>query len=118
MSSKRASVVAALLDDELCIELVDKGIALARAGDRAILKLLLTRVFADDRRLHIDLPKLGCTSDASAAVAAIVADVAAGRITPNDGVALAHTVETCARLISLDDLVARVDAIEKRLKAS
>ena len=118
MSSERASVVAALLDDEFRIELVDKAKERARAGDRAILKLLLNRILAEERRIHIDLPMLSCAADASAALAAILADVAAGRITPNEGATLAHTIEAYARLMSLSDLEARMNAIEKSLKAT
>ncbi len=116
MSLENPSVVAALLDDEFRIELVDKAKELARADDRAIVKLFLTRILAEERRIHIELPKLSCAADASAALAAILADVAAGRITPNEGATLAHTLEAYARLLSLSDLEARMIAIEKSLK--
>ena len=115
MRYEGASVIGALLDLGFRVELVDRAKERARAGDRAILKLLLNCILAEERRIHIDLPKLSCASDASAAASAILADVAAGRITPNEGATLAHTVEACARLMSLSDLEARVDAIEKSL---
>jgi hypothetical protein len=112
---KTAFSVAALLGDEVRVSLLYRAIELAEAGDRPILRLLLHQIFATERRIHGDIPRLTCASDATRAVASIVEMIAAGQIAANEGAALVSTIEAYARLISLTDLEARMKAIEGKL---
>src|SRR3954470_17862181 len=77
-SKNRTTAIAqALLVDEE-IDLVRKGIELAKAGDVQMLKFLLDRLLPKDRMITIDIPLLNFADDAIDAMAAISGAIAEG----------------------------------------
>ena len=63
-SKNRTTIVAeALLKGEE-VELVQKAIELAKAGDTQMLKFLLDRILPKERSVRVDLPEMDCSSDA------------------------------------------------------
>jgi hypothetical protein len=107
----------ALLDGEK-EELVRKGIELAKAGDVSMLKFFLSRILPRERAITIDLPKMETADDAVEALAAIMAAVCAGRITPSEADNLTALVNSYARAIDIADLVKRMEALEARVSGS
>jgi hypothetical protein len=115
-SKNRTTLVAeALLKGEE-VELMRKAIERAKADDSPMLKFLLGRILPKERSVHIDLPALESSSNAVDALAAIIAAVRTGQITPSEGAALASLVEARARFINEAELKLRLDDIEKRQK--
>jgi hypothetical protein len=115
-SRNRTTVVAeALLKGEE-VELVRKGVELAKAGDVQMLKFLLDRILPKDRSVCVDIPQMEAASDAIDALGAIIDAVGSGRIAPNEGSAVASLVVARARMINDAELNLRLDDIEKRQK--
>ena len=116
-SKNRTTVVAeALLNGEE-VYLVRKAIELAKAGDTQMLKFLLDRILPKERPVHVDLPVMNHSSDATAALAAVVDAVGAGRIAPSEAAALATLVGAFARVMDVAELQERVENIERDLRA-
>jgi hypothetical protein len=117
-SKNRTTLVAqALLEGEE-VELVRKGIELAKAGDVQMLKFLLDRILPKERSVRVDLPAMDCAVDAVDALGAIIDAVGSGRISPSEGSALASLVAAYARTINVQDLELRLDNMEKKLDES
>jgi hypothetical protein len=116
-SKNRTTVVAeALLEGEE-VFLVSKAIELAKAGDTQMLKFLLDRILPKDRPVHVNLPVLNHSSDATAALAAVVDAVGAGRIAPSEAAALATLVGAFARVMDVAELQERLENMERDLRA-
>jgi hypothetical protein len=62
------------------------------------------------------LPALGKAEDAAAGLAAIIAAVASGELTPSEAGKLSKVVDTYARALLATDLDARVTALEMERK--
>jgi hypothetical protein len=114
-SKNRTTVVAAALLDSEAEMLVRKAVELAKASDVPMLKFLLGRILPRERPIELDLPPMNFADDAVAALASILAAVAQGRISPNEGASLAALVDTYTRAIDMADVVLRVDALEAKL---
>jgi hypothetical protein len=80
--------------------------------------MALPYVLPKQRAVELELPPLNGTGDTSALIAAIIKAVADGQITPSDGGSLIGAVEAYVRVKNVDDLVARVEALEKNLSAT
>jgi hypothetical protein len=114
-SKNRTTAIAqALLADEE-IELVRKGIELAKAGDVQMLKFLLDRILPKERLIQIDIPRLYFADEAIDGMAAISSAIADGRITPSEGAALSSMISGYARTIEIWELSNRVERIELSL---
>ena len=100
-------------------EIVRTVIVAARGGDMVAAKLVLERVVPQRRGapVEIDLPKVHCARDVVAAAAAITDEVAAGRITPDEGSALTLLVDFQRRAIETADLETRLQALEEKMEA-
>jgi hypothetical protein len=116
-SKNRATVVAeALLKGEE-VELVQKAIELAKAGDTQMLKFLLDRILPKERSVHVDLPVMDRSFDAVDALGAVIDAVGAGQIAPSEAAALASLVAAYARTINVAELEERLENMEKDLRA-
>jgi hypothetical protein len=116
-SKNRTTLVAqALLEGEE-VELVRKGIELAKAGDVPMLKFLLDRILPKERTVHVDLPVMERADDAVDALGAIINAVGTGQIAPSEAAAVATLVATYARAINVYELESRLDKIERDLAA-
>ena len=96
-------------------EILRTAAELARAGDISMLKVFVPRFLPKERTVQIDLPRMEQANDAVDVLAAIVQAVAAGQITPSEGLTLANLVGQYARAINVADLELRLDKLEKKL---
>jgi hypothetical protein len=89
----------------------------ALKGNMVAAKLVLDRAIPPrkDRSVTIDLPPLATAADVLTATAKIIAAVAAGAITPDEGSALAGLVELHRRAIETGDHEQRLASVEARL---
>ncbi|MHB8347061.1 MAG: DUF5681 domain-containing protein [Acidiferrobacterales bacterium] len=87
----------------------------AESGDMAACRILLDRAWPvrKGRLVVLDLPPIHGASDTVKAAAAIVAAVASGELTPDEGTALASTIELMRRTLETADLERRISDLEK-----
>lgn len=94
-------------------ELVTKLLEQAREGDVAAARLLIERVLppvkATEKPEEVVIPDGSLTDKGNAVLAA----VGAGYLAPGQGAALISAIGTLARVVEVDELVARVVALEK-----
>ena len=112
----RATLAAeALLDGEVKA-LTRKAVELALAGDTTALRLCLDRILPArrDRPVQFALPSMQSAEDAPKAMAAIIAAVAAGELTPIDASELAKLVDAFVRALEASDLERRLRLLEKK----
>ncbi|MGE5548416.1 MAG: DUF5681 domain-containing protein [Solirubrobacterales bacterium] len=107
--------VLALLDGD-ADSLTRKAIDMALAGDTTALRLCLERLAppARDKAISLPLPPVTSAEDASKAMAAVVAAMAAGDITPSEAAAVAGVVETYRRTVETADIERRIAELEAR----
>lgn len=86
----------------------------AKGGDVRAADILLRRVWPErrGRPVAIDLPPLARATDLAAALGALVAAVAEGELTPEEGQALAGIVESHRRAIETGEIEQRLAALE------
>ena len=111
----KATLAAELLLDGDAETITSKAIELAKTGDMAAIRLCMDRFCPPrkDRAIPFELPKMERAADAGAAIAAIVAAVADGDLTPIEAGELSKLVENFARVVSVADFEARLDRLEK-----
>ena len=87
---------------------------MALSGDTTALRLCMERICPPrkDAPVSFALPAIGSAADASTALSAVLAAVAAGEITPGEGSAVASLIECFRRTLELEDLERRVEALE------
>ncbi len=115
-SKNRNTLVAAALLEGEAEELVRKAVALAKAGDIAMLKFLLSRILPRERVIKIDLPSMDFADDAVEAIGHVMRAVSEGRISPSEGAALATLVKSYTDAIDMADVVKRLDSLEAQIK--
>lgn len=105
--------VEAILDGE-ADALTRRAVELAMDGDTVALRLCLERIAPPrkDAPVTFDLPAVASAEDASTAMSALLAAVAAGDITPTEATAVAGLVETWRRTKETADIEARIAALE------
>jgi hypothetical protein len=108
-------ILRELLEDEEG-ELLRKAIEIAKGGDVAMLKFLLSRMLPRERPIKVDLPTMNFADDAVDALGQISQAVSEGQLTPSEGASLATLINSYARAIDVADLVLRMDALEAKLK--
>jgi hypothetical protein len=115
--NKATLAVETLLDGEAEV-IMRKAIELAKTGDLAAIRLCLDRIAPPrkDRPIPFSLPALGKAADASASLAAIIAGVASGDLTPSEAGELSKVVDTYARALLATELEARVTTLERQRK--
>jgi hypothetical protein len=114
-SKNRTTLVAAALLEGEAEELVRKAVALAKAGDIAMLKFLLGRILPRERLIKLDLPSMDFADDAVEAMGHVTRAVSAGRISPSEGAALSTLVNAYTAAINMADVVKRLDTLEARI---
>lgn len=110
---RATQAIQALLDGE-AEKLTRKAITLAMGGDPTALRLCIERLSPPpkDAPVNFPIPKMEAAADAAGAVAAVVAAVACGDLTPTQGERIAGIIEAWRRAIETTELAARVDALE------
>lgn len=113
----RATMAAEALLDGEAEGLTRKAVELALAGDTVALRLCLERLVPPrkDRPIVFDLPVIGSAADHPTALAAVLAAVAAGELTPAEAEAFAGIMDHHRRAIETGELADRLAALEERM---
>lgn len=113
-SRNRATMLAEQFLDNQSVELVQKALQLALEGDRAALRLCLTRIIGPRRTRpsEFTMPPLQTAADAAPAMSAIAAAVAGGAISTTEAAEFAHIVETFLRALEAGEVETRLQALE------
>ncbi len=103
-----------LLDGE-AETLTRKAVEMAMAGDGAALRLCLERIAPPrkDAPVNFALPAMESAQDAAKAAAAILASVAVGDLTPDEGGNIMGLVELYRRTLETTEIEARLAALER-----
>jgi hypothetical protein len=105
-----------LLDGEAEI-ITRKAIELAKSGDLVAIRLCLDRIAPPrkDRPIPFSLPIMDKSREVSAGLAAIVAGVASGELTPSEAGELSKVIDTYTRalLATLEDRVSTLEMERK-----
>lgn len=112
-SQNRATRAAAALSEGDAEELMRTAVALAKAGNVVMLKLLLGPILPKGRPVRVDLPQTDDDFDAVEAMGAILNAAVAGQILPREAAELANVVGAYARAIDVTDLRERVETHDK-----
>ena len=113
-SRNKATEAAALLLAGEAEALTRKAVELALEGDTTALRLCLERIYPapKDRPVAVDLPPVETAADLPRATAALLAAVARGAITPQEGNALAAIVAAHGKAVDVAEIDARITALE------
>jgi len=112
---KTTQAILTLLDGE-AVALTRKAVELALSGDVTAMRLCLDRVAPapKDAPISFALPPLADAQDAAKAMAALVASVASGEITPGEAASVASLIETWRKAHETGEMEDRVAALEQR----
>jgi len=96
--------------------IITKLVEQAKAGDVKAARLLLERVLpaAKPETLPVMLPELGEAEGLAASGANIIKAVSEGRIAPDTAAALLSGLGQQARLVEIDELIRRIEALEQK----
>ena len=110
---KATQAVQALLDGEAGA-LTRKAVEMAMRGDPTALRLCIERLSPPpkDSPAPFKVPKMENAADASTAVAAIVAAVAAGDLTPSEAERIAGLLDAWRKAIETSELAQRIAVLE------
>jgi hypothetical protein len=105
-----------LLDGEAAT-ITRKAIELAKQGDLTALRLCLERIVPPrrDRPVNIAFPAMSSADDASKALAAIMAAVASGDLTPTEAAELARIIDGYMKTLEAADIERRIRVLEERV---
>ena len=113
---KTTIAIEALLEGQ-AEKITQKAIEKAMEGDPVAMRLCLERIVppTKDRTLSFELPKIETTGDCTGAMKSLLASVAAGNISPEEGTAVAILIEKHVRIREGSDFEVRLKALEERL---
>lgn len=111
--NRATKAVAALLDGE-AEALTRKCIELGKGGDTTALRLCFERLLPPrkDTPISIAFPPVNSAMDAVRAGSAVLADLAAGNITPGEAAAVMGILQAHRGLIETGELEARITQLE------
>jgi hypothetical protein len=111
----RATMLGQELLDAQAPKLVRKAISMAIRGDVAALRICMDRIVpvARHRTVQFSVPPLSSASDAANAMAALLAGVAAGQLTPNEASEMSNLVANFVKTLDVTTLEQRIEALEK-----
>ena len=112
-SQNHATRAAAALSEGDLKELMRTAVALAKAGNVVMLKLLVSPFLPKGRPVRVNLPQTDGDFDAVDAMGAILNAAVSGQILPSEAAELANVVGAYARAIDVTDLRERVEAHDK-----
>lgn len=115
-SRHRVTILAERMMQDDARDVVQAVVDAAKDGDMVAARLVLDRVLPArrGRPLQLSLPPVTTPADLSAAVAVLVAEVAAGRLTAEEGAAVGALLGLQGKILELNDLARRVTEIEAR----
>jgi hypothetical protein len=96
--------------------IIAKVLKLARAGDRAALRMVVDRIDPPrkGRAVRFPLKPIKTTADVVNALASVTAAMARGKLSPAEAVEIASVIELQRSAIERQDLEARLHALERR----
>jgi hypothetical protein len=111
--NKTTRAAQTILDGE-AQALTRKAVELALDGDVVALRLCLERLIParKDRPLSIKLPAMKDAGDVVKVSAAIIRAVASGSLLPSEGEAMCRMVELHRRVIEVEEILSRLEALE------
>jgi hypothetical protein len=116
--SRHATTLAVekLLEGE-AEEIGRKAVELAKSGDTVALRLCLERIapVRKGRPITLSLPSMSTSADVTTALAAIMAQMAEGEITPDEAAVAASVIETKRKALETEELDRRVAVLEQQL---
>ena len=95
---------------------ISKIIDQAKSGDIACMRLVLDRVLPvpRGRTISLDLRPMNSSADVAGAMADVIRAVASAEITPAEGVEFSKLLETYSSMLEVQQLEARIEALELR----
>jgi hypothetical protein len=110
----RATLALEELLDGQAEVLTQKAIDLALTGDIAALRLCLDRILParKDRPVSFEMPLIATAQDAKQALAALLAAVAAGNLTPSEAAEIGKLIDGYVKSIEVTEVLARLDKLE------
>jgi len=96
--------------------ILESLLARALAGDTQAARLLLERTIAPLRAIEPPQPLTLPDGTLTEQGRAVLASVAAGELAPSQGAALVAAISALARVVEVDELAARIEALEQRAK--
>jgi hypothetical protein len=115
-SKNRATALGQVFVEGEALELVRKGLELAKSGDSILLKFFLDRLVAKERPITIDLSLSDGECDPVEVSQSIFEAAARGQITPSEALSLTEIIEAHARIMKFIEFGERLDQIEKTLR--
>jgi hypothetical protein len=118
-SRNRATILAEELLDGEADAFVRKAIDKALAGDTTALRLCLDRLVAPqrERRVAFELPaRIESAADAVKASSAVLAECAAGTLSPSEASQIMALISTHVRVLEVSEIEGRVAALENGAK--
>jgi hypothetical protein len=108
-------ILDALADGE-AEAILQKQIDMAKDGDQRAAEVILSRVWParKSRAINLDLPPVTVAADIVPALGRIADAVAGGEITPDEGAAVAAVLEGKRKAIETTDVLARIEALERK----
>ena len=115
-SRNKATLILDALADGEAETILQKQIELAKEGDQRAAEVILSRAWParKSRAINLDLPPVTAAADIVPALGRIADAVAGGEITPDEGAAVAAVLEGKRKAIETIDVLARIEALEKR----
>lgn len=119
-SRNKTTVVAQRLLEEYSEPIVQKCIVDALKGDGPSRRICMERILPAQRDacIRIKLPRTITAQDVDQAAEQVVQSVAAGRLSPATGEALAHILELRRKAIETGELQARIEKLEEQARAA
>jgi len=116
----RSTVLCEKLMRDDAREIVQAVVTAAKAGDMVAAKIVLDRIspIRKGRPLRFDLPEARTAEDISAALAAVVAAMANGELTPDEAALVASVLEVRRRSIETVEHENRLRILEARPDAN
>ena len=115
-SRNKATLALDALADGDAEAILQKQIEMAKDGDQRAAEVILSRVWParKSRAINLDLPPVNAPADIVPALGRIADAVARGEITPDEGAAVAAVLEGKRKAIETTDVLARIEALERR----
>ena len=112
---KATQAVQALIEDQ-SKAITQKAVEMALEGDTTALRLCIERIAParKDVPIEFDLPTMSSAHDAARAASTILAEVAAGSITPLEGTTVMGLVEQYRRTLETTEFERRIEALEAK----
>lgn len=116
-TKNRATQLIERLMGDQAEAVVQATIKRALAGSTDAMKLILDRLAPArrDRPVSFEMPEIATADDITKALAAVAGQVAAGELTPAEGVQVAGLIEGQRRAIETGELMTRLAALEEKV---